>query len=562
MLDSRLIRAEPARVRAGLARRGAPADALDRAVELDAHWAARDALAEALRLRRRRISEEIARAKTAPGAPGTDDLERLGREIAKELRGARRDLARLDAERRLALLALPNLPASDVSEATAVLEETFLGAPPRASRVSGRMLRHRDLLSILGLAHTADVSAGRGFLVWRGAGARLLRALAAFMLDVHARQFGYEEVRCPSVATRDALEGSAHLPGLEEKMYALSEPGADLSAEASAKAEAPGQPQSAVARATAGEHRRPLPRSAHSEPRAEARGETGSAVVRASALFLAPRAEPHLANLFRGQILDAGTLPARFVASGPAFRREADHGGAKGRGLFRLHEFPTVEVYAFCRPEESEAELEQAVEAATKILTLLEVPHRRLLRGARSLSHAAAKTIDLEVWTAGAEQWLGVAALSSFTDYQARRTETRYRAADGKPRLVHTVGGAAVAIPHLVAALLENGQEADGSVRLPEALRPYMGGLDRLLPPKPSAPAARRGKKRPRAGSPHLRTGVGDCTCPCRRGIIGSKRRRRRPKPSLGCQLCDNCMSLPQGGLGARGVWPRIVAAP
>jgi seryl-tRNA synthetase len=201
-------------------------------------------------------------------------------------------------------------------------------------------------------------------------------------------------------------------------------------------------------------------------------------------LFLAPRAEPHLANLFRGQVLDAGALPMRFVASGPAFRRESAHGGAKGRGLLRLHEFPTVEVYAFTRPEESEAELARAVEAAAKILARLEVPHRRLLRGARSLSQAAAKTIDLEVWASASGRWLGVAALSSFTDYQARRTRTRYRGADGKPRLVHTVGGAAVAIPHLVAALVENGQEADGSVRLPEALRPYMDG-DRILPPAP-----------------------------------------------------------------------------
>ncbi len=459
MLDLRLIRAEPARVRAGLARRGAPADALDRAVELDARWAARDLVAEALRLRRRRTSEEIARAKTA-GEP-TDDLERLGLEIAEELRGARRDLARLDAERRLALLDLPNLPATDIPEETIILEEPL-------SLPTGAGLAHADLVKVLDLAHTAEASAGRGFLIWRGQGARLLRALAAFMLDVHARDFGYEEVRCPSVATREALEGSAHLPGLEEKMYALSEPGA----------EAPGQPQSAVARATA--------ENVTGGSRRRLEGGAG--------LFLAPRAEPHLANLFRGEILGGGVLPARFVAAGPAFRREADHGGAAGRGLLRLHEFPTVEVYAFCRPEESEAELARAVEAATKILARLEVPHRRLLRGTRSLSRAAAKTIDLEVWAAGAEQWLGVAALSSFTDYQARRTETRYRAADAKPRLVHTVGGAAVAIPHLVAALLENGQEADGSVRLPEALRPYMGGLDRLRPPEPRRPSRASGR--------------------------------------------------------------------
>lgn len=427
MLDWRLIRAEPARVRAGLARRGAPVDALDRALECDARWSARSLVAEALRLRRRRTSEEVARAKTAGEATG--DLERLGREIAEELRSARHDLARLDAQRRLALLALPNLPASEVPEETAVLDTP----PPPLER---RRLAHWDLLEFLHLAHTADVSSGHGFLMWRGAGARLLRALAALMLDVHARQFGYEEVRCPSVATREALEGSAHLPGLEEKMYAVLAPGADRSL----------------------------------------------AVAASNDLFLAPRAEPHLANLFRGQVLDAGALPARFVASGPAFRREADHGGAAGRGLLRLHEFPTVEVYTFCRPEESEAELARAVEAATKILALLEAPHRRLLRGARSLSHAAAKTIDLEVWAAGAEQWLGVAALSSFTDYQARRTETRFRAADGKPHLVHTVGGAAVAIPRLVAALVESGQETDGSVRLPEALWPYMGGLDRIRP--------------------------------------------------------------------------------
>jgi len=451
MLDSRLIRAEPARVQAALGRRGMAAEAVQQAADCDARWLARQAVADALRTRRRRASEEVARAKAA-GEP-TDDLERLGLEIAEELRRAQRDLARLDAERRLALLDLPNLPATDVPEATAVLEEPA-SLPERGG------MTHWDLIRMLDLAHTAaghgtlagracrgstaargrarEASAGRGFLIWRGQGARLLRALAAFMLDVHARQFGYEEVRCPSVATREALEGSAHLPGLEEKMYAV-------------------------------DRGRSLTRLR------QGYGGQALAASNDNDLFLAPRAEPHLANLFRGQVLDAGALPARFVASGPAFRREADHGGAAGRGLLRLHEFPTVEVYAFCRPEESEAELAHAVEAATKILALLDVPHRRLLRGTRRLSRAAAKTIDLEVWAAGAEQWLGVAALSSFTDYQARRTETRYRAADGKPRLVHTVGGAAVAIPHLVAALVENGQEADGSVRLPEALALYFG---------------------------------------------------------------------------------------
>ncbi|MGB2795927.1 MAG: hypothetical protein WBD44_01475, partial [Phycisphaerae bacterium] len=238
MLDSRLIRAEPARVRAGLARRGIGAEAVDRAADLDARWCARKIAAQTLRARRRRIADEVAVGKHA--GRDTSNLEQLGRQVAEELRGAARELDELDAARRGALLALPNLPAADSPEETIVLSES--AARERAPGGSGGPLPHWDLIKILGLAHTAEASAGRGFLIWRGQGARLLRALAAFMLDVHARDFGYEEVRCPSVATREALEGSAHLPALEEKMYALSEPGA----------EAPGQPQSAVGGGAAG----------------------------------------------------------------------------------------------------------------------------------------------------------------------------------------------------------------------------------------------------------------------------------------------------------------------
>ena len=467
MLDPSLVRAEPARVRAGLERRGADAAILDRLLQTDGRWVAKTSLADSLRTRRRRVSEEIARQR-GEGAD-TADLEQIGREVADQMRTVERELAALRAARREALLLLPNLPAPEVPEETTVLHET----PPRARRGlvrhspegeggSGGALPHWDIIKMLDLARPASSSAGRGFLLWRGAGARLLRALEAFMLDLHTRQFACAEVRCPSLATREALEGSAHLPGLEEKMYALSEPGAG---ENDPRCLFPDGPDGCCAEKTPG---------VFFAPRRRLEG--------GARLFLVPRAEPHLANLFRGEILEAGALPARFVAAGPALRREADHGGSAGRGLLRLHEFPTVEVYAFCRPEESEAELERAAEAATGILARLDVPHRRLLRGARHLSRAAAKTIDLEVWAAGLEQWLPVAALSSFTDYQARRTETRFRAADGKPRLVHTVGGAAVAIPHLVAAILENGQEADGSVRLPEALWPYLDGRQALGP--------------------------------------------------------------------------------
>ena len=208
-----------------------------------------------------------------------------------------------------------------------------------------------------------------------------------------------------------------------------------------------------------------------------------------------------MAALYAGCTFDASALPVRLVSAGPALRREAAPHGAAGKGLLRLHQFDTVELYTFCRPEDDEAELGRAVSAAETILNRLAVPHRRRLRPAPDLSHAAAKTIDLEVWAPGTGQWLAVAALSAFTDYQARRTDTLWHPAEdgspcaaglrtrravgaetyrGKSRPVHTLGGAAVALPHLVAALLENGQQADASVSLPEALVPYMDGVTLL----------------------------------------------------------------------------------
>jgi len=299
--------------------------------------------------------------------------------------------------------------------------------------------------------------------VWRGLGVQLVRGLVRLMLDVHVREGGCEEVLAPSVATRAALTGSAHLPLLEGKMYHVASPDAGRD------------------------------------------------------LLLAPRAEPHLAGLHAGKVLDEAALPVRLVAAATAFRLTlGGHGSGKG-GLLRLHEFPTVEVYTVCRPDQDEEELAHAVQSAETILTRLGVAYRRSLRPAPSLSHAAAKTVDLDVWAPGTRRWLQVAALSTFTNYQARRTNTRFRKRghstfspaprkrghstfspapyDAKPSVpgqsppqAHgsgrrkkqnvpfsaTVGGAAVALPRLIAAILENGQQADGSVRLPEALVPYV----------------------------------------------------------------------------------------
>jgi len=463
MLDLALIRAEPARVKAALGRRGVPPEAVQAVVDIDARWIARLEVREALRHRRRRASEEIALAKRE--ARDTADLERQARQVSDELAAVEAEVADLESRRDRALLDLPNLPMTDVpneaqspggmptpplcghapeaktsmptenaplachpeSGAAAPFEPTAGAAGDPESTAGAPLwpkpftpLAHWDLMEILGLAHTGGPAPGRGFVTWRGRGARLVRALIGFMLDLHTREFGYEEVRAPVITRRAALTGSAHLPTLEGRMYAVDAAESDL--------------------------------------------------------FLAPRAEPHLANLHAGKVLDASALPLRLVSAGPAFRREAGSAGAAARGLLRLHEFDTVELYTFCRPDQTVGELDRAVRAAGAILDRLEVPHRRRLRSARDLSHAAAKTVGLEVQAPGMQEWLCVAALSTFTDYQARRTNTRFRDASGHARLVHTVGGAAVALPRLIAAMLENGQEAGGAVRLPAALVPYMGG--------------------------------------------------------------------------------------
>ena len=536
MLDLALIRAEPARVKAALARRGVGPEAVDTVVDLDGRWTARAEVREALRVRRRRISKEFAQRKRGlqagpdgePESFHAPDLEQAGREVARQLAAASAEIAELQRLRHEALLALPNLPATDVPAVEPAAEAAGDAgtAPPPPWPNDFAPLAHWDLIEMLGLAQTAARSAGRGFLAWRGQGARLVRGLVRFMLDVHTRERGYEEILGPSLATRAALAGSAHLPTLEDKMYAVvgatgdeAPPDPSLTLGASNNLPDPSLtlgasnnlpdpsltlgasnnlPEAAralgasndlpdAARALGASNDLPDPSltlgASNNLPDASrALGASNNLPDAARALgarrthdlFLAPRAEPHLANLYAGKVLDEAALPIRLVAAGSAFRRQIGGHGRSSSGLLRLHEFPTVEVYTFCRPDQSEGEFAHAVESAEAVLARLDVPHRRRLRSARALSHAAAKTVDLEVWAPGMGEWLEVAAISTFTDYQARRTHTRYRDGQGCARLVHTVGGAAVAVPRLVAAILENRQQADGAVELPEALVSYV----------------------------------------------------------------------------------------
>ena len=274
-----------------------------------------------------------------------------------------------------------------------------------------------EALGILDLARGAKV-AGSGFIVFRGLGARLQRALMNFMLDLHTREFGYEEVWVPLLVNRAAMVGTGQLPKFEDDMYAL----------------------------------------------------------RDDALFAIPTAEVPLTNLLAGEILDAGTLPRAFTAFSACFRREAGAAGKDTRGLLRVHEFDKVEIVRFCAPEHSPAEHELLTRHAETVLQRLELPYRVVLLATGDTGFASAKTYDLEVFAPGVGQWLEVSSCSNFGDFQARRAGIRYRPAPGeKPRFVHTLNASGLAFPRVVAALLEHGQLADGGVRVPDALRGYLG---------------------------------------------------------------------------------------
>jgi len=270
---------------------------------------------------------------------------------------------------------------------------------------------------LLDLPRGAKVS-GSGFPVFRGQGARLVRGLMQFMLDVHTREHGYEEVWVPFAVTRQTMTGTAQLPKFEDDMYA----------------------------------------------------------IRDEDLFLIPTAEVPVTNLYRDEILEAAALPMGLTAYTPCFRKEAGAAGKDTRGLLRLHQFDKVELVRYATQEASAEEHERLTGHAETILQRLGLPYRVLLLAAGDTGFASAKTYDLEVWAPGVGKWLEVSSCSNFLDFQARRANIRYRPAAGeKPRFVHTLNGSGLAFPRTLAAILEHYQQPDGSVVVPEALRPYCG---------------------------------------------------------------------------------------
>ncbi len=406
-------------LRAGLRRRGtldALSPTLDRAIALDKTRRETIQAVEERKAARNAVSQQVGARKRA--GESADDLQDQSRSLGDEIARLDRELAETESQLSSILLEIPNITLDEVpaggEESNAVLRTW--GTPREGARVKP----HWEVGTSLGLIdfeRGAKIS-GSGFIVFRRAGARLVRSLMSLMLDVHTRDHGYEETWVPLVVNRATMTGTGQLPKFEDDMYAL-------------------------------------------------KGDDA---------FLIPTAEVPVTNLYRDEILSEADLPKGLVAFSACFRREAGAAGKDTRGLLRVHEFDKVELVRFVTPEASARELELLTGHAEKILELLELPYRVVRLAAGDTGFASAHTYDLEVYAPGVGKWLEVSSCSNFTDFQARRANIRYKPPEGgKPRFVHTLNGSGLAFPRVIASILEHHQQDDGSVLVPPALRTYLG---------------------------------------------------------------------------------------
>src|SRR6266404_5975585 len=428
MLDIRLVREKPDFVRERLATRGGGDEAkIDELLAVDAQERHELNELQKLNAERNRLSKEIGalRVQKKESEALEDQVRSLNDNIAmRELMLKGDSEATLIFKRRKLLLEIPNLPHESVpigKDASLNPVVRSWGEKPKLSR---KVLDHVALgtkLKLLDLERAAKLS-GSGFICFTGAGARLERALIQFMLDLHTREHGYLEVSPPFLVRRDCMIGTTQLPKFEADMYGL-------------------------------------------EPDATGRNQ----------LFLAPTAEVPVTNFHREEILRADELPKKFVAYTPCFRREAGSAGRETRGIIRVHQFDKVELVKITAPEMSYAEHESLTGEAERVLQLLGLHYRVIELCTGDLGFGSAKTYDLEVWSPGQSAYLEVSSCSNFEDFQARRMNLRFKDVNGKNRFCHTLNGSGLALPRLFAALIECGQQPDGSVRLPEILLPYFG---------------------------------------------------------------------------------------
>jgi len=424
VIDLKLLRASPGQVRAALARRG---DAtltklLDTLEALDMKRRALTGQLDQLHAERNEAAKADARLMKEKGelpVAVREQRKKLGERVA----GLEAELRRVEAELDQQALYVPNLPLPDLPDGDASHNAVLRSWGTPRPREPG-LKPHWELgtaLGILDFERGAKI-AGSGFPLFVGMGSKLVRALINFMLDLHTREHGYVELEPPFVVKREMMQGTGQVPKFEADAY-------------------------------------------RTEP---------------DDLFLVPTAEVPVTNLHRDEIVDGARLPLAYTAYTPCFRREAGAAGKDTRGLLRVHQFDKVELVRFARPADSPAEHEKMTAHAEAVLQRLELPYRVVLLAAGDVGFASAKTYDLEAWAPAVGQWLEVSSSSTFTDFQARRANIRYRPGPGaKPEFVHTLNASGVALPRTLAALLETHQRPDGSVTLPSALAPYLG-TDRL----------------------------------------------------------------------------------
>ncbi|MFH1688488.1 MAG: serine--tRNA ligase [bacterium] len=420
MLDIRLIREDPERIKAGLARKFDKSD-IDTVLDLDSRR--RDVIrqVEDLKAERNRASAEIGQKKK-DGQPADDAIKAM-RDVGQKIADRDNALRELEGELNTKLSWLPNLPHESVPVGKDETDNQFVRQWGEKPKQDFKVLPHWEIgekLGILDLPAATRVS-GSGFYLLKGLGARLMRALANYMLDVHAAD-GYTEIWPPAVVNAETMFGTGQLPKMAEDMY----------------------------------------------------------YIERDDLYLIPTAEVPLTNMYRGEILSAAQLPIRMVAFSPCFRREAGAAGKDTRGMLRVHQFEKVELVKIVPPEDSYDELEDLVKQAQKILQGLNIHYRVMTLATGDLSFASAKTYDLELWASGVGKYLEISSVSNFEDFQARRMNTRFRDDEKKIRFPHTLNGSGLAFARLIPAILENYQNADGTVTVPEVLRPYLGGLEKI----------------------------------------------------------------------------------
>ena len=415
------LREDADAIRKGVVDKGEDAAIVDQALELDEVRRELLGHVDGLRAQRKQVSAEVGTAIKSGGS-GAEALRAKSVELGSQIEAGDERLHSLESELEQLLLRIPNPADADVPagppEATQTVREW--GTPLAHDADGWERKPHWEIAETLGMLDLpagAKVT-GSGFPLYMGAGSRLQRSLINLFMDVHSNEHGMTEIWPPAVINQDSARGTGQIPDKEDQMY----------------------------------------------------------VVTRDDLYLNPTAEVAVTNIHRDEIIEASRLPIHYVTYSPSFRREAGAAGAKTRGILRVHQFDKVEMVAFTEPSKSAETLEWLTSCAEKILQMLGLPYRVRLLSTGDMGFTQAKTYDLEVWSPGVQEWLEVSSVSNFRDFQARRMNIRWRSEAGaKPEILHTLNGSGLALPRTVAAIIENYQQQDGSVLVPEPLRDRLG---------------------------------------------------------------------------------------